>query len=127
MATNTQEFNSISQIEKVENFTLTIELAQQILDNLSEEKGDKLSCDIFEVAIQVFERGYCARVYGIDILKDIMQNELDKITLEMTGNNWDKNHKFNQLLTLEQLFDWLKTLQRGRRIREQRKLARLID
>jgi hypothetical protein len=127
MSKNHQEPNPISQAERSQNFQLTIELANQIRNNLLQENGDKFICDMLEDCISIIESGGSVGSQGINALKKPIYNELDKITLEMTGNNWDKNHKFNQLLNIEQLFDWLKTLQCGRRIRNQRKLAGLND
>ena len=123
MTVQSKEPNPLSQTEIIQNSQLSLELLSKIITNLEIEKGDITSINSLNSCLERIKLDIDDCKTDKKLVKEVLYKEIDKITKESTGNDWDKNHPFNAELTAEQLFDRIQSMQCGRKIKLQRSIS----
>lgn len=116
MATKPKEPNPLSQSEIIQNFELTEKFLEDIIENLISENGSQSSINIIKACLQRLRFGLSNEIKDLNLVKECLFDELDKIYLKSSTNNWGREHPHKKLLSVSELFDRLQGLQCGRKI-----------
>jgi hypothetical protein len=86
-----------------------------------------LTQEKIQALIDILTRCLVRMKFGLDSkgedlysIKEVLYEELDKISKENMSQGWDRTHIHNSQLTIDQLFEWLERLQLGRQIKKAR-------
>jgi translation initiation factor 2B subunit (eIF-2B alpha/beta/delta family) len=109
-----------SQEARNRNYVLTQEKIQALIDNLKKQEPTPSSLNILTRYLMRMKFGLDSNGEDLNSIKEVLYENLNKISNENIGHDWDKTHTHNSQLNVDQLFEWLKRLQLGRQIKKTR-------
>jgi translation initiation factor 2B subunit (eIF-2B alpha/beta/delta family) len=109
-----------SQEARNRNYLLTQEKIQALIDNLKKQEPTPSSLNILTRCLVRMKFGLDSKGEDLYSIKEVLYEELDKISKENMSQGWDRTHIHNSQLTIDQLFEWLERLQLGRQIKKAR-------